>query len=153
MEAGIQRTGEDSVASCRPIPREGFSRHGIPTARNSMEDPDRTRDNEHMPMVRTGYVHQGQLDTVNKNTALSLGPEVAHVAYSIGPDSTGEPSIFFRVLLADTYIREDTLADLTGRISTGLFNAVRPVEDWGLRPYFNFRSKSEQARRRDPDWE
>ena len=104
-------------------------------------------------LTPTGFVHQGHLDTVIKNTIGSLGPEVAHVAYSIGPDSTDEPSIFFRILLADSYIREDTIADLTRHISTVLFDAVRPIENWGLRPYINFRSKSEQDRRRDPDWE
>jgi len=55
-------------------------------------------------------------------------------------------------LLADTYIREETIADLTGRIAAALFDAIQPIENWGLRPYFNFRSKSEQDRRRDPDW-
>jgi hypothetical protein len=104
-------------------------------------------------MAPTGHVHQGGLDTVIKDTTGSLGPEVAHVAYSIGPDSTGEPSIFFRILLADSDIREDTIADVTRRIATILFHAVRPIENWGLRPYVNFRSKSEQDRRRDPDWE
>jgi hypothetical protein len=104
-------------------------------------------------MVPTGHVHQGQLNTVIKDTIESLGPEVVHVAYRIGLDSTDEPSIFFRILLADSYIREDTIAGLTRRIKTVLFNAVRPLENWGLRPYFNFRSKSEQDRRRDPDWE
>jgi len=104
-------------------------------------------------MVPTGFVNQGHLDAVIKNTMGSLGPEVAHVAYSIGPDSTGEPSIFFRILLADPYVHEDTLVNLTRRITTDLFNVVRPLENWGLRPYFNFRSKSEQDRRPDPDWE
>src|SRR5260370_19207621 len=106
----------------------------------------RTRDNDHMPMVPTGYVHQGHINTIIKDTIGSLGPEVAHVAYSIGPDSTGEPSIFFRILLADSYIREETIAYLSRRIATVLSNAVRPIEDWGLRPYFNFRSKFEQDR-------
>src|SRR5258708_5989519 len=106
-----------------------------------------------MQMVPTGYVHQGHLNTIIKDTIGSLGPEVAHVAYSIGPDSTGEASIFFRILLADAYIREETIADLTRRITTVLSNAVLPIEDWGLRPDFNFRSKSEQERRRDPGWE
>ena len=101
----------------------------------------------------SGYVHQGHLDTVVKNTLGLLGPEVVHVAYRIGLDSTEEPSIFFRILLADSSIREETIADLTGRIAAVLMDAVRPLEDWGLRPYFNFRSKSEQDRRRDPDWE
>ena len=104
-------------------------------------------------MVPPGFVHQGHLDAVIKNTMGSLGPEVANVAYRIGPDSTGEPSIFFRILLADPYVREDTLVDLTRRIATDLLNVVRPLEDWSLRPYFNFRRKSEQDRRRDPDWE
>jgi hypothetical protein len=106
-----------------------------------------------MPMVPTGYVHYGHLDAAVKDLIGSLGPEVEHVTYRIGPDSTSEPSIFFRILLADAYIREDTIADLTGRIATILLDAVRPVENWGLRPYFNFRSKSEQERRRDPEWE
>ena len=52
---------------------------------------------------------------------------MAHVAYRLGPDSTGEPSIFFRILLSDPYIREDTIADLTGRIATILSDAVRPL--------------------------
>jgi hypothetical protein len=71
-----------------------------------------------MPIVPTGFIHQGHLDAAIKITIGSLGPEVAHVAYSIGPDSTGEPSIFFRILLSDPYIREDTIADLTRRIAT-----------------------------------
>jgi hypothetical protein len=106
-----------------------------------------------MPMAPTGYVHQDHLDTIIKDTVGSLGPEVVHVAYSIGPDSTDEPSIFFRILLGDSYVSEDTIADLTRRIAEVLLNAVQPIENWGLRPYFNYRSESEQDRRRDPDWE
>ena len=75
------------------------------------------------------------------------------MAYMIGPDSTDEPSIFFRILLADAAIREDIIVDVTRRIADVLMDAVRPLEDWGLRPYFNYRSKSEQDRHRDPDFE
>jgi hypothetical protein len=102
--------------------------------------------------VPNGYVNQAQLGDIIAQAARHLGPEVVHVAYSLAPDSTGEPSLFFRILLADAYIREDTITDLTGRIATALFDAIRPIENWGLRPYFNFRNKSEQERRRDPDW-
>ena len=83
----------------------------------------------------------------------SLGPEVAHVAYQIRPDSTDEPAIFFRIVLYDPYIREDRIAGLTRRISTTIMDAVRPIENWGLYPYFNYTSKSEQERNPDPDWE
>ncbi len=102
--------------------------------------------------VPTGYVNQAQLGDIIAPAAQHLGPEAVRVAYSLGPDSTGEPSLFFRILLADASIREDTIADLTGRITGALFDAIRPIENWGLRPYFNFRSKSEQDRRPDPDW-
>ena len=102
--------------------------------------------------VPTGNVNQAQLGDVIAQAAQHLGPEVVHVAYSLGPDSTGEPSLFFRILLADAFIREDTVADLTGRIAGALFDAIRPIENWGLRPYFNFRSKSEQDSRPDPNW-
>ena len=106
-----------------------------------------------MQMVPTGYVHLGQLDGLVKSTLSLLGPEVANVAYRVTLDSTDVPSIFFRILLKDEYIREETLADLTGRIGAILREAVGPLENWGLRPYFNFRSKSGQDRRRDPGWE
>ncbi len=104
-------------------------------------------------MVSTGYVHRGHLDAIVKEASTLLGPEVVHVAYQIRPDSTDEPSIFFRILLADSAFREDTIVGLSRRISEVLRGAVRPLEDWGLRPYFNYRTKSEQDRRKDPDWE
>lgn len=104
-------------------------------------------------LVPAGYVNQAQLGEIIVDAGQHLGPEVVHLAYNLGPDSTGEPSLFFRILLNDAYVREDTIADLTGRIAADLFAAIRPIENWGLRPYFNFRSKSEQDRRRDPDWE
>jgi len=104
-------------------------------------------------MVPAGSVHLGHLDAIVKEASALLGPEVVHVAYQIRPDSTDEPSIFFRILLADGAFHRDTIVDLSRRISEVLRGAVRPLEDWGLRPYFNYRTKSEQDRRKDPDWE
>ena len=110
------------------------------------------RHNQLMPIVAAGLVHRGQLDAEIKAAAAKLGPQVAHVSYSVGEDSTGESSVFFRIVLAYEASREETLADVTGRIATVLFDEVRPIENWGLHPYFNFRSLSEQQRRRDPEW-
>jgi len=103
-------------------------------------------------MPPSGFVHQGQLDAEIKSAFRKLGPEAVHVAYSLGADSTGEPSIFFRITLADSAAREDTIADVTGQIATILFEEIRPIENWALHPYFNFRSQSEQKRRPDPEW-
>ncbi len=104
-------------------------------------------------MVPAGYVHLGHLGAIVKEASALLGPEVLHVSYQLRPDSTDEPSIFFRILLTDAAFREETIAGLTRQIAETFLEAVRPLEDWGLRPYFNYRSKSDQDRRRDPDWE
>ncbi len=104
-------------------------------------------------MVPSGFVHQGQLDAEIKSAVSKLGPEVVHVAYRVREDSTGDPSIFFRIVLADPVFKDETLIEVTERIITLLVDEIMPIENWGLHPYFNFRSQSEQQRRPDPDWE
>lgn len=103
--------------------------------------------------VPAGFVNQAQLAQGVKTAIQSLNPqEVVHVAYSIGHDSTDDPAIFFRIVLTDAASREDRLADVTGRVASTLFDSIRPVENWGLTPYFSFRSFSEQRMRNDPEW-
>ncbi len=66
--------------------------------------------------------------------------------------STDEPAIFFRIVLTDAASREDRLAEVAGRAASTLSNSIRPMENWGLTPYFSFRSFSEQSIRNDPEW-
>ena len=62
-------------------------------------------------MVPTGIVHQTRLaDEVGK-AIRKLGKGIVRVNYSMGTDSTGESSIFFRIVLTDAASREDKLAD------------------------------------------
>jgi hypothetical protein len=105
-----------------------------------------------MSTVPAGFVHQTQLSNQIAKAVRKLGKEAVHVNYSLGADSTGEPAIFFRIVLADAASREDKLAQVTGRIAATLFDELRPHENWGLLPYFSFRSKSEQEKRNDPEW-
>ena len=110
------------------------------------------RDNQGMALVPAGLVHQVQLDAEIKSAIRKLGPEAAQVSYGLGADSTGEPSVFFRIVLTDAAAREEALADVTERIGTILFDQLRPMENWGLHAYFNFRSYSEHQSRNDPEW-
>lgn len=103
-------------------------------------------------MVPTGSVHQSQLANEIAKAIRKLPKEVVRVNYNLGTDSTGEPAIFFRIVLTDAASREDKLAQVTDRIAMILFDGVRPHENWGLLPYFSFRSKSEQDERNDPEW-
>lgn len=81
-----------------------------------------------------------------------LGPEVEHVAYRIREDSSGEPGIFFRITLVDSATAEDLISEVSGRVVTSLLEEVGPIENWGLRPYFNFRGHTSLLQRPDPDW-
>jgi hypothetical protein len=87
-----------------------------------------------------------------QKVAEKLRPEVINMFYGVGEDSTGEPSIFFRVVLTDAAATEANLAEITGQIATTIFDEVRPIEDWGLIPYFRFRSESEMLHNPNPEW-
>lgn len=101
----------------------------------------------------TGFINQTQLArSVNAAIRSLNAQDVVHVAYSVGNDSTDDPAIFFRIVLTDAASREDCLADVAGRVESTLLHSIRPVEDWGLTPYFSFRSFSEQRMRNDPEW-
>jgi hypothetical protein len=102
--------------------------------------------------VPTGFVNQTQLAGAIAQAAKKLGPEVVRVRHSVGSDTSGEGAIFFRIILQDAAIQEETLATLTENIANTLFNELRPYENWGLIPYFSFRSNSEQILQNDPDW-
>jgi hypothetical protein len=112
----------------------------------------RTRNNDLMAIVRTGVVNQTKLANEVNKAVRKLGKDVVRVRYNVGTDWSGDPAIYFRIVLSDAASREDRLGDVAGRIRTILFEEIRPYENWGLIPYFNFRSKSEQAKRNEPEW-
>lgn len=80
---------------------------------------------------------------------------VRHIKYSIREDSTGDPSIFFKVVLSDEASRDERLMDSTRPIERIIVEVMRPLENWDLFPYFNYRSESEYKKlqkRKEPDW-
>ena len=105
-----------------------------------------------MAIVPAGLVHQGQLNSEIDGAVQKFGPDVAHVFYSLGEDSTGEAAIFFRIVLTDSAAKEENLTSVTSRIARLVYDEVRPLENWGLYPYFYYRSQSEWQNRYDPEW-
>jgi hypothetical protein len=65
---------------------------------------------------------------------------------TLGNDWSGAPAVFFMVILADSASRRDRLLTITNRVSQAIVQRVQPLEQWGVLPYFNFRSQSEQAK-------
>jgi hypothetical protein len=76
---------------------------------------------------------------------------VVRIRYSLGSDWSGDPSIFFRVVVTDNASRKAQLRDLAQNVARTLNNEVK-VEELGLHSYFNFRSLSEQATLEEPAW-
>lgn len=95
-------------------------------------------------VVATGYIDQAKLASEVEKAASKLGPEVVRLKHRLGPDTNGDPSIDFRIVLADWAIDESTLAAVTRKIERTLHEEIRPYENWGLVPYFAFRSSSEE---------
>ena len=100
-------------------------------------------------VVPVGFVNQVQLAKAVEQAAQSLGPEVVRLKHTTGADTSGDPAIFFRIVLADWAVSEETLADVTGKIAAMLLDELRPFENWGLFPYFSFRGNSEQSTERE----
>ena len=101
--------------------------------------------------VPTGLVNQTQLKDAVEAAAKTLeAGEVRHVRFTLGSDGSGEPAIFFGILLTPQASQNSRLADVTGRVATVLFDQLQPYNRWGLQPYFNFTSS--QAHFRNPSW-
>lgn len=106
-----------------------------------------------MPMVPSYFVSQDEIDAEVKKAVSKLGPEVRRVRYTVGEDTSGEPAIYFRIVLADAAVWPwDVLSRTTRNIRDTLRDQLQPLPTWGLFPYFRFRSESEQAGRTEPEW-
>jgi hypothetical protein len=81
-----------------------------------------------------------------------LHPNVVYIRHSFGNDWTGEPSVFFRVLLSDAASKREQLLNVTNQIYDAIVFQVQPLEQWGVLPYFKYRSQSEQAEMKEPAW-
>jgi hypothetical protein len=97
--------------------------------------------------VPRAHVDQRQFMDDIKRAAQSLAPEVVDIIPTLGNDWTGEPAVFFTVILSDAVARmPDQLLKVTNRVSDFMVQQVAPLEEWGVLPYFTFRTHAEQAK-------
>jgi hypothetical protein len=80
-----------------------------------------------------------------------LAPDVVRVRSRLGTDHDGEDSIFFNALLSDDAARSKLIA-VSSHIHQ-ICETVTDASEYGWLCYFNFRSESEQVKRKDPEWE
>ena len=90
-------------------------------------------------------MQQAQLYQAVSDLKPALGSDVVTLRYTLGQDWSGEPAIFFRVVLSDRASRRDQLRNATNQIENAIMQRLQPLEEWGVLPYFSFRSMAEQA--------
>jgi hypothetical protein len=72
--------------------------------------------------------------------------------YTLREDWSGDPAIFFRVLLSDRASRRDELHKATEQMEDAIMLRLEPLEQWGVLPYFSYRSQAEQAVLQEAPW-
>ena len=104
--------------------------------------------------MSTGFAGVGnlaQLEKIVQKAIRKLGKDVVSVNYNFDEDSTGDPSIYFRIVLTDAATRRDKLLASAHRVEDVLDKEIRP-HDWGIHFYSRFRSQAEQEELKDPKW-
>lgn len=104
-----------------------------------------------MAIVPKVFINQSEVDTAVQRAAKALTQSVVRIRYDLGTDWTGDPSIFFRIVLKDEAARKAKLNEIANEISLMLMREVKPDEH-GLHSYFNFRSAEEQDKLKEPAW-
>jgi hypothetical protein len=104
--------------------------------------------------IPTGYINTTEVEKAVDQFIQTLGPEVVRVRWNIGNDWSGDPVLYFRVVLADSVaVDRKTFVDAAERVRTTFFEQLQPLENWDLFPHVNFRSNAEEAELKDPKWE
>lgn len=96
------------------------------------------------------FTKQAEINAVISEVVRLLAPDVVRIRFDFGEDWSGDPAIFFRVLLSDE-AAERRLHEVTRRVVQALEDQV-DFRSLGLFAYYNFRSVSEQAVLREEIW-
>ena len=100
--------------------------------------------------VPTAFAQEARFQATVTRAAQRLAPHVVSIIPTLGNDWSGEPAVFFMVILSDAASRRDQLLNISNQVSEAIVREVQPLEQWGVLPYFNFRSQSEQAKLNQP---
>ena len=81
---------------------------------------------------------------------VALPSQVLSVTPVLGTDWNGESAVFLQVVFADDAVPRNQLLAFTKEISQAIVLQVKPLEEWGVLPYFNFLTQSDAARMHQP---
>jgi hypothetical protein len=138
------------VELCRASLFGAFPRlRGLPDRPHACRFNAVSWDWKHLMYLPRGIAQPTEL----QKSISALGPAIPDAIinwrYTIGEDWSGDPALFFWVTLSDEAAKRRNLPDATRQMIDLVNQRVDPVGQWGLIPYFSFRSQSEQAKLRE----
>lgn len=95
-------------------------------------------------------------ELIKQINALAPYPSgVVKVHFTVDEDWSGAPAIFFYVTLSDEAAArpKKDLLQISRGIEEYVKKRIDPIGQWGLIPYFYFRSQSEQENLKEPLYE
>jgi len=106
-----------------------------------------------MAYLAKGIVYAAELVKRFNQLAHVVIPGVEKWRYTFENDWSGDPGIFFWVTLTDEASRPQNLQRAKTAFIGTINRHVDLAGEWGLIPYFNFRSHSEQSKLKDEVYE
>ncbi len=110
-------------------------------------------------MTTSGVIYDKALiESTIAKVMEQFSDKIERIRYNIGQDWAGEPALFFRVLLNDHAVYQNSgrvietraFADVAALISDRLREAVNESDVF---PYFSFRTVSEQNELLNEEWQ
>ena len=102
--------------------------------------------------ISRAFVQQAELEQAVLDAKRALAPDVVNLRYSLSEDWTGEPAIYFNVVLSEEASKQENLLKSYNRVAAVIQQRVEPLEQWGVLPYFNVRSQAEQLALQEEAW-
>jgi hypothetical protein len=93
---------------------------------------------------------QAEIEALVSDILREMSPDVVRIRFDFHEDWSGDPGVFFRVLLSDALDRDHFL-EVARRVRNIIWERVDFLT-MGF-PYSNFRKEGEQAVLRSKDWE
>lgn len=94
---------------------------------------------------------QAAIEALVADILREMAPDVVRIRFDFHEDWSGDPGVFFRVLLSDALDRKRFL-EVARRVRDTIWKRV-DFPALGVFPYENFRKESEQAVLKEKSWE
>jgi hypothetical protein len=101
-------------------------------------------------LMSPSIAKQREIDARIRGLAKRLSPDVVDIKYTISQDWSGDPGIFFRVLISDD-AGSKRLYEVSAKVERKVSEILDRLDVRDF-PYFDYRSVSEQAALRDEAW-